>query len=276
MIGEKVRWYEPNGVFTMEEKFSRVLDSDACRDAAYRNIAYYNNEMRAKAMDELWVQKPENRETASYGAPWGFYVGMDAIRSWYVDKHNERREEQLAAYKAADPSFEGGLNTGVSVFRTINTPVIYIAEDGKTAQGCFFIAGEETLGKPDGTAEAFHIFGRVGVDYMNEDGEWKIWHWAEVYDFTPAVGELSCEMPTFIPPAEQPFYDDFMCGKPTIDMITHYPCCLGADGWPAYPCAHKTYNLDNSYAPEGHPGIRTDVVDVNWNARVAKVEAWGR
>lgn len=259
MIGSKLRWYEPEGIFTPEQKFERVLDMESCREIACKKVIYYNNEMREKEIETLWVRKNENRETASLASNWGFYVGMDEIERYYLEQYSEKRSL-----------------IGLSRFRTINTPVIYIAEDGNTAQANFLLAGEETHLKSDGTVEGVHIFGRIGADFIREDGEWKIWHWVDLYDWTPKVCELSENEPLFKKPEEEPFHVEFTEGKPTIDMVTHYNCTLAADGWISPPCAHKTYNPDNSNGPDGHPALRTDCVDVNWLGRSEMAKCWGR
>ena len=38
---------------------------------------------RAEIIDTLWTK--EHADTASYGRNWGYYVGLDNIRKYYVD-----------------------------------------------------------------------------------------------------------------------------------------------------------------------------------------------
>ena len=39
---------------------------------------------RAEIIDTLWTK--EHADTASYGRNWGYYVGLDNIRKYYVDR----------------------------------------------------------------------------------------------------------------------------------------------------------------------------------------------
>ena len=256
--------------------FERAFEQDEIKQVIAKKIYFYNNELRGRELDELWVRDPEHQKTASLGSAWGFYVGMDAIRGYYVEKHERDREAKAEAYRKQEPGLKAEPGHGDCLYKTANTPVIYIANDDKTAQCMWFITGQETRGLPGGEADANHFFGRAGIDLIREDGVWKIWHWAEVYDLSCKVGERVADLPVFPKLEDEPFYQEFVDGKPTIEMITHFYNTHSADGWPPFPCAHETYNLDNSYAAEAHPGIRTDCMDANWEARMAAYEAWGR
>lgn len=273
MISTQVRWYEP-WEKSPAETLHRVWDVEDCKDLVSRKMYYYSNGLRETELSELWVSEPENVSTASYGSPWGFYVGMDSIRRYYLESYLKRleslRQEYAQAGKVAD------LGTGESLFRAANTPTVYIAEDGKTAQGTWFIAGEETFGQPDGTARALHIFGRIGVDFKWEADGWKIWHWFDNYQMTNPVGEDIESFSTNMLPENDVLAPEFTAAGPDIAMQTHFAEYHDTDGWPPLPCAHETYNLNNSYAPEGHPALRKELTDVNWAMREAMNEAWGR
>lgn len=274
MINKKVKWYERQ-LFTPEEQFDRMMEVERCKEVISRKIYYYNMDQRAEECRRCWVSFSKNRNTASFGSPWGFYVGMDAIEDYYIHRHLENRKAVQAEYQQAYPNENCTLGQGASILRTASTPVIYLAEDGETAQGMWFISGEETLGHADGSADGYHIFGRAGVDLIKENDDWKIWHWAEVYDMVCLAGEKVSSQPLYPRPEQTPFRQEFEAGNPTIKMITHFPSTHSADGWPSFPCAHASYGPDNSYAPEGHPGLRDDCMDVNWEARMASYEAWG-
>lgn len=275
MITKKIKWYEPVQP-SRERLFERAFEQERIQQIIAKKMYYYNNELRETELEALWVREQEHRDSASLASPWGFYVGMDAIRGYYVDKHQRDRESRLADYQKADSNFHGVLGHGDCLYRTANTPIIYIAQDGLTAQCMWFIAGQETLGLPEGQALANHLYGRAGVDLILEEGQWRIWHWAEIYDLACRVGERVGDLPVFPKLEDEPFYKEFVEGEPSIPMITHFYNTHSADGWPAFPCAHDHYNLDNSYGPEGHPGIRTDCMDANWESRMAAYEAWGR
>ncbi len=68
-------------------------------------------------------------------------------------------------------------NPGNSVGRmnlhSMLTPIIEVAEDGKTAKGVWDSWGP---GVRDGNSDNIWGWVKYGVDFIKEDGEWKIWH----------------------------------------------------------------------------------------------------
>lgn len=251
MIPEMLRWYEPQNQ-SPEETLQRVLDVEDCRALVSRKIYLYNQQLWETELETLWTK--EHTEDASYGSPWGFYTGINGIVRYY-----EAQAEAL-------PS------VGLSLFRTVNTPVIFIAGDGKTAQGMFLMSGEETFGEE----KALHIYGRVAVDFVREKEGWKLLHWVDIYNMTQKVGEDIAATRVTELPEEALLRPLFLSGQPDLPMVTHYPEYHGTDGWPRYPRAHETMEPMTSYGPEGHPAFMKDVQDVNWLLRQAQLKAWGR
>lgn len=259
MIGQQVYWYE-NLKVSPEEMLGRILDVEDCKKLVSRQMLNYGFGKWEESLEGLWVQEEDNRKTASYGSPWGFYTGMDSIRRYYVTE----MEHQIREHR------------GVSLFRGANTPVVFIAADGKTAQGMFLMSGEETWEQQDGTVEALHIYGRVAVDFIREEDGWRIWHWVDIYQMTNPVGEDIAQSPVTRLPEEQVLKPKFLAASPEISMETHFAEYHDTDGWPQYPSAHETYDRFHSYAPEGHPGLQKEITDVNWAMRMALNKAWGR
>lgn len=256
MIPMKLKWYE-NGTFSEEVQLGRILDVEACKKLVSRKIFLYNQQLWEQELEQLWVEEDEHCATASYGSHWGFYQGIDSIRRYYG---------------AQEPLY----GDTASLFRTVNTPVVFVAADGKTAQGMFLMAGEETWQGRDGTIHGLHIYGRVAVDFIREATGWRIWHWVDIYNMTQPVGEDIAKTSVQKLPEEALLKPIFMAGDPDIKMQTHYPEYHDTDGWPKYPCAHESYGVDNSYAPHGHPGLMEHTEDVNWLLRMAQIKAWGR
>ena len=65
---------------------------------------------------------------------------------------------------------------GLMIEHTVTTPVIEIAQDGQTAKGIWISPGHETFPVESGPPKAHWSWGRYGVDFRKEHGEWKIWH----------------------------------------------------------------------------------------------------
>ena len=69
---------------------------------------------------------------------------------------------------------------------TLTTPVIQIAGDGMTAKGIWMSWGHVTNPKPDGWKTTW-AYEKYGIDFVKEDGEWKIWHLHTFVDYYSPV-----------------------------------------------------------------------------------------
>lgn len=91
--------------------------------------------------------------------------------SWKSPRGPEGIEQMKArfAMPAEDPLKVPGQLHMHSMF----TPVIEIAQDGKTAQGVWDSFGPNIQTGDSGTN---WLWVKYGVDFIKEDGQWKIWH----------------------------------------------------------------------------------------------------
>jgi hypothetical protein len=101
--------------------------------------------------------------------PWGMYKGHDGIRKFFA--------------REMEPPPKGGPNpNGFMSEHNMCTPVIEVAEDGKTARGVWTSPGFSSMrnivtDKPEANWDWF----RYACDFIKEDGNWKIWH---LFNFT--------------------------------------------------------------------------------------------
>ena len=242
---------ESKRTFTDDEIIRRVWDLENIKDLMGRRAFYLANEQRQRELDELWVREEENRKSASLGRNWGFYVGMDAIRDYYVVKHAEDRRSKLAEYCAARPELElcdGNLGYGCMTAHPSTTPWVYLAQDGKTAQGVFFAMAQDTTGHPDGSCDAVNINELMAVDFIREESGWKIWHLFLGTDLIYASGrnveDISCDVPV----EENPVYQEF--GTPTLPMLAHNDRLHWSDYDDFWPKDYETYDPARSYGPD--------------------------
>lgn len=63
---------------------------------------------------------------------------------------------------------------GVMLEHHLTTPVIEVAEDGQTAKGVWMSPGHETV--PNLLPGGHWVWGRYAIDFVKENGQWKIWH----------------------------------------------------------------------------------------------------
>ena len=165
-------------VFSDDEQVRRVWDMEEVKNLMARRAYLYMQDLRREEIETLWVQKPENKKTAVFGSNWGFYTGLDNISNWYVGEHGNLRQTQLDAVSAHDPAVKNcpeNLGYGAMLCSPLSTALVEIAGDGKTAQGLWYSIGQRTEPNGDGTASAHWVCGKIGADFMKEDGVWKIW-----------------------------------------------------------------------------------------------------
>jgi hypothetical protein len=79
-----------------------------------------------------------------------------------------------------DPSFG---KAGTLKMHMLTTALIQVAGDGQTAKGIWYSPGFLTEIGADGKPKSAWDFQRYGVDFIKEDGKWKIWHMVAYTDF---------------------------------------------------------------------------------------------
>ena len=248
--------------YTDDELIIRVTDMEEIKKTAYKRVYYMANEMRAEELSDLWVSDPAYQKSASYGKNTGYYVGMDAIKAYYVDGHEEKRRAQLSALAAANADIADvpeNLHIGCMVNHPVSTGLVEIAEDGKTAKALFYSIGQETTAQPDGTAEALWQPGKVGYDMVKEDGAWKIWHVVEANDLVSEAGSDYSKQPVYHDYETNPIDVEF--GTPTVQVITHNTDFNWWDNYPAPPEPYETWSDEISYGPEGYKRPRAYGLD---------------
>jgi hypothetical protein len=115
-------------------------------------------------LDKIWAKKAQDIVFAQNS---GFWQGQDKVKAYY-------------GVAAKDKS----LAAGHFQMHTITTGVIEVAQDRKTAKGIFY-----TPGMVGAYNEGSWMWERYGVDFINEDGVWKIWHLHVYSDFSASFGK---------------------------------------------------------------------------------------
>ena len=246
--------YYEHRQYTDDELIVRVMDKEAIKNLMARRAFYYANNQRQREIDELWVSDPEYRATASYGRNWGYYVGMDSIENYYVTQHAMKQFEALQAIRDAGADVEvreENLGWGCTAFHETTTPMLYIAGDGKTARGLWYVPGQETIMRPGGSAEAYWTMDNMAADFVKEESGWKIWHLVVCSDFFVGAGEDFQEGTLDPLTGPDPFREEF--GEPDVKMVVHNPRYNLSDNYPAMPLPYETYTAEGSLSPEGHP-----------------------
>ncbi len=246
--------------YTDEQQAVRLMDMEIVKDLLARRAYLLNANLRMKELETLWVRRPENMATASYGENWGYFTGMESLRKNYAGRQLELEAARLEPYCAADPTIRmdpENYGLGYSSVHTVNTGHVVLAYDGATARGLFYDVYQRTVGKPDGSCQTIVVCGPLACDFIKEDGEWKIWHLFQGADHVFTVGEDYASVPIPRPDETNPVAMEF--GTPDIAMKTYDPDYGWADNYPAMPDPYYTFTPEQSYGPEGHPDYVKEV-----------------
>lgn len=157
--------------------------------------AYYH--AAGKHIEEfhaIWVSPDsEYADTVRWTNPMGIWEGWDQVYSFYCQTKQDAKQAALDVISEIYPEIENipeNLGIGTEwVIHTQTTAIIEIAGDGKTAKGVWYSPGiaNSPVIKDDGTigVAGNWFMEKYGVDFVNENGEWKIWHIQLFYDNAP-------------------------------------------------------------------------------------------
>ena len=173
----------------------RALDIQAVENLMSRHVQYHCYGEHIEELEEIWVQEPENQETASFGQNQGYYVGYDAIYESYGSGHERTWLESAKSYceengiDISDMTDEEIVETyggvGQLLLHVTTTAIIEVAEDGNTAKGYWYSPGMIA----ESGQSANSIWEAYGADFIKENGEWKMWHLHMYTDFMCAFGD---------------------------------------------------------------------------------------
>lgn len=116
----------------MQLQLDRLEGAQICANLMSRYV-YYHASFRHKDYVKFWAQ----REDDILEMPWGKYVGYESVKKCYLDHHFDRGDE------GAEEKMQGAV-----FFHHLDTPVIEVAADGKTARGSLVVSRTRDLPPP--------------------------------------------------------------------------------------------------------------------------------
>jgi hypothetical protein len=137
----------------------------------------------------IWVRQAPDPHFAQNQ---GYYVGYESLGYYYGKLSEIMQEANLRALAKHFPEIEvtpENYGMGSLVMHPLTTQIVEVAGDGMTAKGMWYSPGQSTSIMADGLPHAKWIWEKYGVDFMKEDGEWRIWHLHVYTDFMTPVGE---------------------------------------------------------------------------------------
>ena len=251
--------------YTDEQLIQRVSDVLEIRNVMGKHVYYHAKGMHQQELKEIWVQKPENQKTASFGQNWGYNVGMERIDAYYGKGSVETFQKDLEALAAVDPTVEvkpENLGMACLAIHPLFAPYVEVAGDGQTAQGLWYTMGAVGGAHPEGS-NGMLMYEKYGVDFVKEDGEWKIWHLFIGTEFSAKPGEsLSGDTPMEIErklaageiqPMPRPQIDD-----PAFIPMDAYSLKYNYSFYPPLPEPYYTFSECVSNGPEGNPNYKKE------------------
>lgn len=149
-------------VMTPAQKTQRLLDIAEITNVASAHEYYHSAWMHQAEIENIWSAREDVSWTNNvdrYGnrkSFWGFYV--DNLKNFPTH--------------------------GTLAYHTLTTPIIEVAGDGKTAKAIFMSQGTVAGPGPGGApAQAQWTAEKYGMDFIKENGVWKIWHLRTYVEF---------------------------------------------------------------------------------------------
>jgi hypothetical protein len=142
------------------QQLQNAADAQQIQNAMGWHVWYHASYMNDVELDKVWVTTKPYTDTAVWAQNSDYFQGMDAIRAYYGPKVDQKTQA-------------GGFQ-----FHTLTSPIIVVADDRKTAKGVWYTPG--IVGGYNGGS---WLWERYGVDFVNENGTWKIWHLHVYTDF---------------------------------------------------------------------------------------------
>ena len=194
------------------------------------------------------------RDDVCLGVNDGWYKGKDAVKGYYdaLDAKIRLATDIIVKTfpeKLAGKSKEELYGVGHQGIKPIDTFVIEIAGDGQTAKGIWSLHGTYADMTPSGPV-SYWDWGYWCVDFILEDGAWKIWHMQDLKDINnPSGGDWAAEPLTFPEDANFAPLKDFAFPAPNVPATLREAYYVGRPftETPPLPEPYETFAETFSY-----------------------------
>ncbi len=204
----------------MDLKLEKLWIAQECRNQMGRYEYYHSAKLHEKTY-ELFALKKDDCWIENFDL--GFFNGADSIKRFFVDFHNKMDGDNI------DGSF---------CQHDLTTEVIVVADDLKTAKACWMSPGCETRRDPNtGKLTSYWVWVKYAVDFIEEDGEWKFWHFTIFSDFCSEYYTEWVDM-KYVTPATP----DMLAPDDTSVCSLAYTNKTKPQLWPIPPIPYKTYD----------------------------------
>jgi len=172
----------------------RALAMMEVQNTFSKHAFYHQVGQHCEEIADIWVaENGPNAKTAVWTLSGNMMEGIEVIKDEYCTKHLESQKKSLEELSKIVPSIKNipeNIGAGSEyVMHTQETPVIEVAGDGKTAKGLWYSIGQSVRGRIDASGNTSvgtgWMWEKYGVDFIKENGKWKIWHLINLMDQGP-------------------------------------------------------------------------------------------
>lgn len=208
-----------NQKLSSEELLTRWEDRRICQNIAGKFSHSYVIHEEEKIYERFW----STRSDVCLGFNNGWYNGEMAVRGYY-DALGEKKRLDSKLIQARFPehlaqySNKEVLGVGILGYKPVDTCVLEVAGNGKTAKGLWTCRGAHM----DLTSCGFVLnteWSYLAIDFIKENGAWKIWHMQNLFDVdTPMGYGWSGEPTNFKEAPEFSALKEFSMPEPNISV----------------------------------------------------------
>lgn len=213
-----------------------------------------SHDYAVKQEAEVYNRYFSRREDVCLGLNNGYYKGKDAVAGYYKALGEEIRVSSqlirnMFPEELGNKSDEEIFGVGMISYVPFESQVIEIADDGQSAKGIWNVRGSTSRLTPGGPV-ANWIFGWAAVDFVLEEGQWKILNLLLLYNVDHQCGVGFCEEEKHFPlvPEFEPIVS-CRIPEPNVPMTvfeTFYPDRPKAAS-PRCPEPYETFEKTFSY-----------------------------
>lgn len=177
----------------------RALAMMEVQNVFSKHAYYHQVGQHCEEIADIWVsENGPNAKTAKWTLSGStLYQGIAKVKEEYCTKHLEDQKKTLTELSKKVPSIKDipeNIGAGSEyVMHTQETPVIEVAGDGKTAKMICYSIGLAVRGSVDESGKTSigtgWMWEKYAVDFIKEDGEWKIWHLLNLMDQGPSESQ---------------------------------------------------------------------------------------
>ena len=173
--------------YDSDQNAQRALDNFAIENLFSAHCYCKRAGKRQYELDNYWA----TRSDIAYSEGTGCYSKRKAVYDYYAAYEKAMDEEKLRLLKRNFPQYADDFTSGAGDYelQLSGSSFIEVAKDGQTAKGLWY--NIEISAEPDEYGHLNGVFStkRTAVEFVKENGEWKIWHYRISPDVTAMIPE---------------------------------------------------------------------------------------